>query len=44
VTAGLIEQVRRRAPDLGQVELNTKLDEVNARLDRLETALRSTRR
>jgi voltage-gated potassium channel len=43
VTAALIEQVRRRAPDLAQVELNTKLDEVNARLDRLETALRSTR-
>ena len=43
VTATLIEQVRRRAPDLPQVELNTKLDEINARLDRLETVLRSTR-
>ena len=43
VTAALIEQVRRRAPDLPQVELNNKLDEVNARLDRLETVLRSMR-
>jgi voltage-gated potassium channel Kch len=43
VTAALIEQVRRRAADSSDAELHRKLDEVNARLDRLETALRSTR-
>ena len=43
VTAALIEQVRRRTADSGDAELHRKLDEVNARLGRLETALRSTR-
>jgi voltage-gated potassium channel len=43
VTAALIEQVRRRTEDSGDAELHRKLDEVNARLGRLETSLRSTR-
>jgi hypothetical protein len=43
VTAALIEQVQRRRADSGDAELHRKLDEVNERLGRLETSLRSTR-
>ena len=39
VTAALVESYRRRAPDPMMVELETRLDEIGARLERIETAL-----
>jgi voltage-gated potassium channel len=40
ITAAFLETVRRRLGDPGQAEVVAKLDELNARLQALETALR----
>jgi voltage-gated potassium channel len=39
VTAALVESYRRRAPDPMMVELDTRLDEIGVRLERIEDAL-----
>jgi len=39
VTAALVESYRRRAPDPMMVELDTRLDEIGVRLERIEKAL-----
>jgi voltage-gated potassium channel len=44
VTAALIESARRRAPHTDQARIEAKLDELNARLQKLETALDPERR
>jgi voltage-gated potassium channel len=40
ITAAFLETVRRRLGDPAQVSLEEKLDDISARLDRLEAALR----
>jgi voltage-gated potassium channel len=44
ITAALIETVRRRAGDPAETRIEAKLDEVNARLQKLESALGPERR
>jgi voltage-gated potassium channel len=39
VTAALVESYRRRAPDPMMVELDSRLDEIGVRLERIENAL-----